>query len=83
MSYWTLPEGSVDGELTRVLSPDDVMGGVVCAEAIREANTRTSEKPAVKREVNATCAARCFFNRDPPIGKGAFTPQTLTTACLE
>ena len=49
MSYWTFPDGSVEGAETCVLSPDDVMGGVVCAEAMRETNSRTSEKPAVKR----------------------------------
>jgi hypothetical protein len=52
----------VDGGLTRVLSSDDVMGGVVCAEAVTEANSRTSDKPAVKREINRTGAELCFFN---------------------
>ena len=60
MSYWTFPDGSVEGEETCVLSPDDVMGGVVCAE-VREAKSRTSEKPAVKRQINRTCSPYAVF----------------------
>ena len=59
MSYWTFPEGSVEGGLTRVLSPDDVMGGTVWAKEVRQANNRTSEKPNVRKGINRRCSA-CF-----------------------
>src|SRR6476660_5307601 len=83
MSYWTLPEGSVEGELTRVLSPDEVMGGGVWAEEIRQANDRTSEKPKVRMGINWSRSECCPINGEPFLRIGFFTPQTLTTACLE
>jgi len=35
MSYCTLPEGSVEGRLTCVLSPDEVMGEAACTGMVR------------------------------------------------
>jgi len=48
----------VEGELTRVLSPDEVMGGTVCAKEVN-VNNRTSEKPNARQGINRTC---CCFN---------------------
>jgi hypothetical protein len=60
MSYWTFPDGSVEGADICVLSPDDVMGGVVWAE-VREVKSRTIEKLAVKRLINRACSAGLVF----------------------
>jgi hypothetical protein len=67
----------VEGGLTCVLSPDDVMGATVWAEEIRQANNRTSEKPNVRKEINRVCSAYRCFNCEPPLGTDAFIPQTL------
>ena len=67
MSYWALPEGSVEGGLTRVFRPDDVIGGV-WAKEVRQANNRTSEKQNVRRWINLRCSACFTFNGNPPLG---------------
>src|SRR6476659_1209608 len=69
MSYWTFPEESVWGGLTRVLSPDDVMG--VWADEVKQANSETSEKASVRKGINRRCSAWCCFNGEPSLGTGA------------
>ena len=71
MSYWTLPEGSVEGELTCVLSPDEVMGGGVWADEIRQANDRTSEKPKVRKRINWLRSECCPINGELSLGIGS------------
>ena len=41
----------MEGGLTRVFSPDDVMGEVVWAEEVKQANNRTSENPNVRKGI--------------------------------
>ena len=73
----------MEGELIRVLRPDEVMGGGVWAEEIREAKDRTSEKPKVRKGIKRSRSECCPNNGELPLGIGFFTPPTLTTACLE
>jgi hypothetical protein len=75
MSYWTFPEESVWGGLTRVLSPDDAMGEAAWTGKVRQANNRTNEKPNTRQGMHSAC---CCFNCKPPAGRSAFIPQTLT-----
>jgi len=82
MSYWTFPDGSVEGEATRVLSPYEVMGGGVWAAEIRQAHERTSEKPTVSKGINWSRSECCPINGEP-LWNRWLTPQTLSTACLE
>jgi hypothetical protein len=68
MSYWTFPVGSVEGEETRVLSPDEVMGGGVWAKEIRQAHERTSEKPNVRKGIKWLRLECCPINGEPLFG---------------
>ena len=63
------------GGLTRVLSPDEVMGEVVWAEEFKQANNRRSEKLNVRKEINRTCVVRCFFNGDPSLRRVTSPPK--------
>src|SRR6478609_2779485 len=55
------PLGRGTGGLTRVLRPDEVMGGV-WAEEFRQAKNRTKEKPSVRQGINLACFA---FKAEP------------------
>src|SRR6476646_9665514 len=59
------PLGRVTGGLTCVLRPDAVMGEAAWARKVRCVNSRTSEKPNARQEINLAYFA---FKAEPPLG---------------
>jgi hypothetical protein len=47
------------------LSPDEVMGGGIWAEEIRQAHERTSEKPKVRKGIKWSRLECCPINGEP------------------
>ena len=68
----------MSGGLTRVLSPDDVMGGPVWAEEVRQANNKMSEKQKVRRGSIRRVPSVASSTENLLSELGFFTPQTLT-----
>jgi hypothetical protein len=74
MSYWTLPEGRVAGELTWVLSPDDVIGEAAWAMELRQVRTM-SETAKLRRQREGVFVTRHLFNANLFSGRTDKSPR--------
>jgi hypothetical protein len=83
MSYWTLPEGSVAGELTCVLRPDGVIGDAAWMETVEDVNDRRNEKTNLRQRIGHTYPACCWSKADLLSGQVALPRQTPINRAAE